>query len=61
VSNSDHAAPADAVAPMPPSWYSHDDLEFKPQRFVTTTKRGIVRGPYNYVISHPGKDIRSAS
>jgi len=47
------------VAPMPPSWYSHDDLEFKPERSWTDDKEGIVRGPYNYVISHPGKDIRS--
>lgn len=45
--------------PMDPSRYAHEDLDFTPQRSWTDDKEGIVRGPYNYVISHPGKAIRS--
>lgn len=45
--------------PMDPSRYADEDLNFTPQRSWTDDKEGIVRGPYNYVVSHPGKDIRS--
>ncbi|TQV91147.1 geranylgeranyl pyrophosphate synthetase [Cordyceps javanica] len=42
-----------------PSRYATEDLHFTPQRSWTADKERIVRAPFNYVISHPGKDIRS--
>ena len=42
-----------------PDHYAKDDLDFTPERSWTNDKEDIVRGPFNYVISHPGKDIRS--
>lgn len=42
-----------------PDHYAKDDLDFAPERSWTGDKEDIVRGPFNYVISHPGKDIRS--
>ncbi|KAJ4159879.1 uncharacterized protein LMH87_007816 [Akanthomyces muscarius] len=42
-----------------PSRYATADLNFTPPRSWTADKERIVRGPFNYTISHPGKDIRS--
>lgn len=42
-----------------PARYAIEDLHFTPQRSWTDDKERIVRGPFDYVISHPGKDIRS--
>lgn len=42
-----------------PSRYATDDLDFSADRSWTNDKEDIVRAPFNYVISHPGKDIRS--
>ncbi|KAJ6780916.1 hypothetical protein PWT90_03992 [Aphanocladium album] len=47
------------TAPSDPSRYATEDLDFTPQRSWTADKERIIRGPFNYVISHPGKDIRS--
>lgn len=47
------------TAPLDPSRYATADLNFTPQRSWTPDKERIVRGPFNYTISHPGKDIRS--
>lgn len=45
--------------PSDPARYATEDLAFTPQRSWTADKERIVRGPFDYVISHPGKDIRS--
>jgi geranylgeranyl diphosphate synthase type 3 len=45
--------------PLDPSRYATEDLQFTPARSWTEDKERIVRGPFDYVISHPGKDIRS--
>lgn len=42
-----------------PSRYATADLNFTPPRSWTADKERIVRGPFSYTISHPGKDIRS--
>ena len=39
--------------------YVEDDLDFSPSRTWTDDKERVVRGPYDYVISHPGKDFRA--
>ena len=54
------AAP-DAPSPPPsdPSRYAHDDLDFGPRRSWNDNKERVIRGPYDYVISHPGKDFRA--
>ncbi|EQK98583.1 Polyprenyl synthetase-related protein [Ophiocordyceps sinensis CO18] len=38
---------------------AHDDLHFAPERSWTRGKEKVVRAPYDYAISHPGKDFRS--
>lgn len=45
--------------PLDPARYATEDLHFTPQRSWTADKERIVRAPFNYIISHPGKDIRS--
>lgn len=45
--------------PQDPSRYAYEDLDFAPERSWTDAKEGIIRAPYNYLVSHPGKDIRS--
>ncbi|CEJ94741.1 Putative Geranylgeranyl pyrophosphate synthetase [[Torrubiella] hemipterigena] len=47
------------TSPQDPSRYAYEDLDFAPERSWTDDKEGIIRGPYNYLVSHPGKDIRS--
>ncbi|KAI3325432.1 geranylgeranyl diphosphate synthase [Xylariaceae sp. AK1471] len=39
--------------------YAQDDLNFPPLHSWTTEKENAVRGPFDYVISHPGKDFRA--
>ncbi|ATY66965.1 geranylgeranyl pyrophosphate synthetase [Cordyceps militaris] len=48
-----------AVPAADPARYATEDLHFTPQRSWTADKERIVRGPFDYVLSHPGKDIRS--
>ncbi|KAH6891346.1 isoprenoid synthase domain-containing protein [Thelonectria olida] len=45
--------------PPDPNRYAHDDLNFTAQRSWTDEKEKVVRGPFDYVISHPGKDFRA--
>jgi geranylgeranyl diphosphate synthase type 3 len=45
--------------PPDPNRYAHDDLNFAAQRSWTDEKEKVVRGPFDYVISHPGKDFRA--
>ncbi|KAM0664042.1 hypothetical protein ACQRIU_007043 [Beauveria bassiana] len=47
------------TAPSDPSRYATDNLNFTSQRSWTADKERIIRGPFAYTISHPGKDIRS--
>jgi geranylgeranyl diphosphate synthase, type III len=53
------AAPPPAPPAPDPSRYAHDDLDFTPKRSWTGEKERVVRGPYDYSTSHPGKDFRS--
>ncbi|RDA93558.1 hypothetical protein CP533_6121, partial [Ophiocordyceps camponoti-saundersi (nom. inval.)] len=39
--------------------YAHDDLQFTPDRSWTEGKERVIRAPFEYAISHPGKDFRS--
>ena len=50
---------SDGPPPPDPSRYAHDDLDFAPSRSWTNDKERVVRGPFDYVTSHPGKDFRS--
>ncbi|KAH7148643.1 isoprenoid synthase domain-containing protein [Dactylonectria macrodidyma] len=45
--------------PPNPDRYAYDDLNFTAQRSWTDDKEKVVRGPFDYVISHPGKDFRA--
>ncbi|KAK7431688.1 geranylgeranyl pyrophosphate synthetase [Neonectria magnoliae] len=45
--------------PPDPQRFAHEDLNFTAQRSWTDDKEKVVRGPYDYVISHPGKDFRA--
>ena len=45
--------------PSDPSRYAHSDLDFGPRRSWNDNKERVIRGPYEYVISHPGKDFRA--
>lgn len=45
--------------PPDPNRYAHDDLDFSPRRSWTDKKERIIRGPFEYVIGHPGKDFRA--
>ena len=39
--------------------YADEDLDFAPQRSWTLDKEKVVRAPFDYVSSHPGKDFRT--
>ncbi|KAF4468458.1 geranylgeranyl pyrophosphate synthase, partial [Fusarium albosuccineum] len=41
--------------PPDPQRYTHEDPNFTAKRTWTAEKEQVVRGPYDYVISHPGK------
>ncbi|KAG8418273.1 hypothetical protein J3458_005698 [Metarhizium acridum] len=45
--------------PPDPRRYEHEDLNFTPRRCWTDDKEKVVRAPFEYVASHPGKDFRS--
>ncbi|KAJ4309465.1 geranylgeranyl pyrophosphate synthetase [Fusarium piperis] len=45
--------------PPDPERYAYEDLNFTARRTWTDDKEKVVRGPYDYVISHPGKDFRA--
>ncbi|KAK0387265.1 hypothetical protein NLU13_5578 [Sarocladium strictum] len=45
--------------PPNPQRYAHDDFDFVAKKSWTLDKEKVVRGPFEYVISHPGKDFRS--
>lgn len=45
--------------PPDPERYAYEDLNFTAKRSWTDDKEQVVRGPYDYVISHPGKDFRA--
>jgi geranylgeranyl diphosphate synthase type 3 len=45
--------------PPDPERYAYEDLNFTAKRTWTDDKEQVVRGPYDYVISHPGKDFRA--
>lgn len=45
--------------PPDPERYAHEDFNFTEQRTWTEDKEKVVRAPYDYVISHPGKDFRA--
>lgn len=48
-----------APPPPDPNRYAADELDFRPSRTWTADKERVVRGPFDYVISHPGKDFRA--
>jgi geranylgeranyl diphosphate synthase type 3 len=63
---SNHLAPAQNGTTPPPARqpfdagrYAHEDLDFTAKKTWTSDKEKVVRGPYDYVISHPGKDFRA--
>ncbi|KAL7949592.1 geranylgeranyl pyrophosphate synthase [Trichoderma barbatum] len=39
--------------------FAHEDFDFRSRGTWTDDKEHIVRGPFEYVVSHPGKDFRS--
>ncbi|ODA80601.1 hypothetical protein RJ55_03560 [Drechmeria coniospora] len=39
--------------------YAHEDLNFTPRRSWTGDKEKVVRAPFDYATSHPGKDFRA--
>ncbi|KAF4945476.1 hypothetical protein FSARC_14424 [Fusarium sarcochroum] len=45
--------------PPDPERYAHEDLNFTAKGTWADEKENVVRGPYDYVISHPGKDFRA--
>ncbi|KAL4725320.1 geranylgeranyl pyrophosphate synthetase [Fusarium chlamydosporum] len=59
VSNPGYGVMAAPNPPPDPERYAHEDLEFTAKRSWNNDKESVVRGPYDYVISHPGKDFRA--
>ncbi|PFH57619.1 hypothetical protein XA68_14782 [Ophiocordyceps unilateralis] len=51
--------PSPPTAAPNPERYAHDDLQFTPDRSWTEGKERVIRAPFEYAISHPGKDFRS--
>ncbi|CAG9999376.1 unnamed protein product [Clonostachys byssicola] len=52
-------APYAPPPPPDPNRYRNEDLDFGPARSWTAEKEAVVRAPYDYTISHPGKDFRA--
>ncbi|KAI9167721.1 Geranylgeranyl pyrophosphate synthase [Paramyrothecium foliicola] len=52
-------ASAQGPPPPDPSRYAYEDLNFAAKKTWTDEKEKVVRGPYDYVTSHPGKDFRA--
>ncbi|KAL6815630.1 geranylgeranyl pyrophosphate synthase [Trichoderma sp. SZMC 28013] len=46
-------------APPDVARFAHDDFDFRSRGTWTDDKEHIVRGPFEYTVSHPGKDFRS--
>lgn len=46
-------------APPDVARFAHDDFDFRGRGTWTDDKEHIVRGPFEYSTSHPGKDFRS--
>lgn len=46
-------------APVDLDKYARDDLHYAPERSWTQGKEKVVRAPFDYATSHPGKDFRS--
>ncbi|KHN96658.1 geranylgeranyl diphosphate synthase [Metarhizium album ARSEF 1941] len=44
--------------PPDPRRYEYENLNFTPKRSWTDDKEKVVRAPFDYVASHPGKDFR---
>lgn len=50
----------DSAQPRPPiDKYARLDLDFSPQRHWNQDKEKVIRAPFDYTASHPGKDFRS--
>lgn len=47
------------AGPMKPACIGMKDLNLESQDTWNNDKESIVRGPFDYVVSHPGKDFRS--
>ncbi|KAH7325947.1 geranylgeranyl diphosphate synthase [Stachybotrys elegans] len=45
--------------PPDPSRYATEDFNFASKRTWTDGKEQVIRGPFDYVTSHPGKDFRA--
>ncbi|KAH8169273.1 polyprenyl synthetase domain-containing protein [Sarocladium implicatum] len=45
--------------PPSPERYANDDFDSVTKQSWTEDKEKVVRGPFDYVLSHPGKDFRS--
>ena len=39
--------------------YAHESFDFSARRSWTIAKENVIRGPFDYIISHPGKDFRA--
>ncbi|KAL7939816.1 geranylgeranyl pyrophosphate synthase [Trichoderma chlorosporum] len=49
----------DPASPPDVARFAHEDFDFRRRGTWTDDKEHIVRGPFEYVASHPGKDFRS--
>lgn len=48
------------TAPPDPARYAHEDLDFTRRGAWTSEKETVVRGPFDYLFDHPGKDFRTS-
>src|SRR5690606_11748730 len=48
------------TAPPDPARYAHEDLDFTRRGAWTSEKETVVRGPFDYLYDHPGKDFRTS-
>lgn len=55
----DGVTPAVAPPPSDPDRFASHALDFGPGPSWSADRERIVRGPYDYVVSHPGKDFRA--
>ncbi|UKZ75225.1 hypothetical protein TrVFT333_002900 [Trichoderma virens FT-333] len=46
-------------APPDVARFAHENFDFRSRGTWTDEKEHVVRGPFEYVVSHPGKDFRS--
>ena len=53
-------SPSNGVTRSPDAGrYANENLDFQARKSWTAEKEKLVRGPFDYVISHPGKDFRA--